>query len=61
MDKVYISSPYRGNEAVNLEKARWYSRFAAEQGVIPVYAPYLLYSVSKGQCSRGKRYGYEDE
>ena len=59
MDKVYISSPYRGNEAVNLEKARWYSRFAA--GRNSGYAPYLLYSVSKGQCSRGKRYGYEDE
>lgn len=43
MDKVYISSPYRGNEAVNLEKARWYSRFAAEQGVIPV-TPHIYFT-----------------
>lgn len=39
---VYICSPYAGNIQKNTEDARRYSRFAAEQGVIPI-APHLLF------------------
>lgn len=39
---VYICSPYAGNIERNTEKARKYSRFAVEQGAIPL-APHLLF------------------
>lgn len=40
---VYICSPYSGNIAGNVENARRYSRFAFEQGYIPI-APHLLFT-----------------
>lgn len=39
---VYICSRYSGDTAGNVEKARRYSRFAAECGAVPV-APHLLF------------------
>lgn len=39
---VYICSPYSGNVEENIEKARRYSRFAVDQGAIPI-APHLLF------------------
>lgn len=39
---VYICSPYAGDTQKNTIRARRYSRFAVEQGCIPV-APHLLY------------------
>lgn len=38
---VYICSAFRGDEARNMQRARKYSRFAVEQGAIPL-APHLL-------------------
>ena len=39
---VYICSPYSGDTEGNTEKARRYSRFAADAGMIPI-APHLLF------------------
>lgn len=39
---VYICSPYSGDIANNEQKARMYSRFAVQQGAIPI-TPHLLY------------------
>ena len=39
---VYICSPFRGDEAGNMQRARRYCRFAADRGVIPI-APHLLF------------------
>ena len=39
---VYICSPYAGDVPRNVENARKYSRFAVDQGCIPV-APHLLF------------------
>ena len=39
---VYICSPYSGNVDANTTAARRYSRFAVEQGYIPI-APHLLF------------------
>lgn len=39
---VYICSPYAGDIDGNTEKARKYSRFAVDNGVIPI-APHLLF------------------
>jgi hypothetical protein len=38
---VYICSPYSGDVEANTEKARRYSRFAVDKGMIP-FAPHLL-------------------
>ncbi len=38
---VYICSPYSGDPPGNTEKAKRYSRFAVDQGAIPI-APHLL-------------------
>ena len=38
---VYICSPFSGDEEGNTLKARRYSRFAVDQGAIPI-APHLL-------------------
>ena len=38
---VYICSPYSGDIEGNVERARQYSRYAVEQGAIPI-APHLL-------------------
>ena len=40
---VYICSPYAGDVEANVEAARKYSRFAVEQGRIPI-APHLLFT-----------------
>lgn len=39
---VYICSPYSGDISKNQAKARRYSKFASDRGVIPV-APHLLF------------------
>ena len=39
---IYICSPYAGDVETNVDAARRYSRFAVEQGYIPV-APHLLF------------------
>ena len=39
---VYICSPYAGEVSINVENARRYSRFAVNQGYIPL-APHLLF------------------
>lgn len=39
---VYICSPYAGDVEANVAAARCYSRFAVEQGFIPI-APHLLF------------------
>lgn len=39
---AYICSPYSGDIGGNAEKARKYSRFAVDQGYIPI-APHLLF------------------
>ena len=39
---VYICSPYSGDMENNIAAARRYSRFAVEQGYIPI-APHLLF------------------
>lgn len=39
---VYVCSPFSGNPRKNTEAARKYSRFAVEQGYIPI-APHLLF------------------
>lgn len=38
---VYICSPYKGDIEGNVDKARKYSRFAVDNGAIPI-APHLL-------------------
>lgn len=40
---VYVCSPYSGDTLKNIENARRYSRFAFEQGRIPI-APHLLFT-----------------
>lgn len=39
---VYICSPYSSNVERNVQKARTYSRYAVDAGVIPI-APHLLF------------------
>ena len=39
---VYICSPFAGDVETNVENARRYSRFAVEQGYLPI-TPHLLY------------------
>ena len=39
---VYICSPFSGDTETNLENARRYSRFAVEQGYLPI-TPHLLF------------------
>lgn len=39
---VYICSPYSGGVEQNTQKARYYSRFAVDQGAIPLTAHLLL-------------------
>ena len=39
---VYICSPYSGDVEGNTEKAKQYSRYAVNQGAIPI-APHLLF------------------
>ena len=39
---VYVASPYAGDTAENISRAKGYCRFAVSKGVIPL-APHLLY------------------
>lgn len=39
---VYIASPFRGDTKTNIKKARKYSRYAVEEGFVPL-APHLLF------------------
>lgn len=39
---VFICSPFAGNVAVNVDKAKRYMRLAIQRGTIP-FAPHLLY------------------
>ena len=39
---VYVCSPFSGDTVLNIANARKYSRFAVEQGYIPI-APHLLF------------------
>ena len=39
---VYICSPFSGDTETNLENTRRYSRFAVEQGYLPI-APHLMF------------------
>lgn len=39
---VYICSPYSGEVEQNTQRARYYSRFAVDQGAIPLAAHLLL-------------------
>ncbi len=39
---VYICSPFSGDTETNLENARRYSRFAVDQGYLPI-TPHLLF------------------
>lgn len=39
---IYICSPYSGNVELNVKKARMYSRYAVDQGAIPIAAHLLL-------------------
>ncbi len=39
---VYICSPFSGDTETNLKNARRYSRFAVDQGYLPI-APHLLF------------------
>jgi len=51
---VYICSSFSGNQAVNTEKAKCYSRFAVDAGVIP-FAPHLLLPMyMKEETERGQ-------
>lgn len=52
---VYICSPYRGDTAKNVEKARNYSRFAIESKAIPM-APHLLYPQFMDDSNPEERY-----
>lgn len=52
---VYICSPYCGDTAKNVEKARKYSRFAIENKAIPM-APHLLYPQFMDDSNPEERY-----
>ena len=56
---VYICSPYSGDTEGNTEKARRYSRFAADAGTIPI-APHLLFPtvpIGRNGAGAGDFYG----
>ena len=54
---VYICSPYRGDPERNAEKARRYSRFAVDQGMIPLIL--FMDLVLLGKCSEVWVFGSE--
>ncbi|MDD6597143.1 DUF4406 domain-containing protein [Anaerovibrio sp.] len=43
MNKVYVSSPFRGDEDGNVAKARWYARYVADEGYLPV-VPHIYFT-----------------
>lgn len=51
---VYICSPYAGDIPGNTERARKYSRFAIEQGCIPI-TPHLLYPQFLDETQKDER------
>lgn len=51
---VYICSPYVGDVPGNTERARKYSRFAIEQGCIPI-TPHLLYPQFLDETQKDER------
>lgn len=42
MNKVYVSSPFRGDEEANAAKAQWYARFVADEGYLPI-VPHIYF------------------
>ena len=42
MNKVYVSSPLRGDEDGNVAKAIWYARYVADEGYLPV-VPHIYF------------------
>ena len=42
MNKVYVSSPFRGDEDGNVAKARWYARYVADEGYLPI-VPHIYF------------------
>ena len=42
MNTVYVSSPFRGDEDGNVAKARWYARFVADEGYLPI-VPHIYF------------------
>ena len=42
MNKVYVSSPFRGDEEANMAKARWYARYVADEGYLPI-VPHIYF------------------
>lgn len=51
---VYVCSPYAGDIETNTEKAKKYSRFAMDQGTIPV-TPHLLYPQFMDDTNKDER------
>lgn len=51
---IYICSPFSGNEIVNIDLTRKYSRFALEKGTIPI-APHLLFPQFMNDIDVGER------
>lgn len=43
MKVAYICSPLRGEVMLNIERAKYYSKYAAKHGVVPL-APHLLFT-----------------
>lgn len=42
MKKIFICSPFRGDEENNRAKAAWYCRLAYQEGFLPI-APHLIF------------------
>lgn len=51
---VYICSPFSGDVATNTENAKKYSRFAMDQGTIPV-TPHLMYPQYMDDTNKSER------
>lgn len=51
---VYVCSPYAGDIETNTEKAKKYSRFAMDQGTIPV-TPHLMYPQFMDDTNKDER------
>ena len=51
---VYICSPFSGDVETNTENARKYSRYAMDQGTIPV-TPHLMYPQYMDETNKAER------
>ena len=51
---IFICSPLAGNLERNTENARRYSKYAVEQGAIPI-APHLLFPQFMDDCDKAQR------